>query len=528
MVFTFWDIPGIHSHNSLEVLERSLSPICIYSDRGQTIYASQSFLELLHARIEEVEFFDYFASGSTTLAILDRLWERALQGEAMDFFSKTRDGWRDIECSLQFNRDAGLMFLTAKEVNSDATRQKLIAEYEQAIAQFRCSSLATVLISPDGVVVQCNQCLYDLLGLSDRETIYLEKYVHPEDRLVDAALRQKLLEGEIDSYTIEKRLVAENQEVLWMNATVSLISLPGSVDGYRHYFVALLEDITESRKIYNALIRTEEKWKAFVLNSPYLFVQTSNNGQIIYISPAVEKLLGYQEDELLGRHVTELIHPGNFNEFELAFQLWINQVQPKNPGIECWWRAKSGKWISLYIQGQPFPSVLEIDGVVITGYNITDRKCLEVELKANEEKLKSLIFNIPGAVFRCDATYTMKYISDGIEEMTGYPAASFLNNQAQSYLSIIHPDDISLITDSLIQSVLDRYRCSIEYRIIDSSGHIRWISERKQGVFDQQGNLLWLDGVLLDISDRKRAEAERQQTEVEPVSYTHLTLPTKA
>lgn len=515
MVPTFWDIPGIHSHQALEVLERSLSPICIYSDRGQTIYASQSFLELLHASTEEVGFFEYFPSGSTPSVMLDKLWKRALKGEMVEFFSKTRDDWTGIECSLQFNRDAGLMVLKAKAANSNASRQTLITEYEQAIARLYGSTLATALINPEGVVIQCNQRLSNLLGVIGHENFHLETYIHPDDRLVDTDLRQQLLDGAIDAYTIEKRLVAKNQEVIWVNVNLSLIDLPTCVDGYCKYFVALFEDITESRKIYNALIRTEEKWKAFILNSPYLFVQTSPNGQIVYTSPAIEQLLGYQEEELLGRHIAELIHPNNFNEFELAFQLWINQVQPKNPGIECWWRAKSGKWISLYSQGQSFPSTLEINGVVITGYNITDRKYLEAELKASQEKLQSLILNIPGAVFRCDTTYTMKYLSNGINAITGYPASSFLNNQAISYLSIIHPDDISIITDSLIQSVLDRYRRPIEYRIIDVNGCIHWISEHKQGVFDSQGNLLWLDGVLLDVSDRKRAEARCKQTEVE-------------
>jgi PAS domain S-box-containing protein len=156
--------------------------------------------------------------------------------------------------------------------------------------------------------------------------------------------------------------------------------------------------------------------------------------------------------------------------------------------------------------------VLEIDGIVISGYDITDRKCLEIELKASEEKYKSLVLNVPGAVFRCDSTYTMEFVSDRIEEITGYPAATFINNQRQSYLSIIYPEDITLIKDSLLQSVLDRYRCSIEYRIIHASGQIRWVSERKQGTFDQRGNLIWLDGVLQDISDRKRVEDEHRRS----------------
>ena len=215
---------------------------------------------------------------------------------------------------------------------------------------------------------------------------------------------------------------------------------------------------------------------------------------MIYVSPAVEDLLGYQHEELLGRQIKELIHPSHLNEVDLALQLWSSNIQTHQSGLECWWRTKSNRWVALSIQGQRFPSALEIDGVIISGHNITDRKCLEVELRANEEKFRSLVLNSLGAVFRCDASYTMEFASDGIQDITGYPASVFVNNQVRSYLSIVHPDDITILKNSLIQAVLDRHRGSINYRIIDTRGQIRWVTERKQGVFDQNGNLLWLDG----------------------------------
>jgi PAS domain S-box-containing protein len=73
---------------------------------------------------------------------------------------------------------------------------------------------------------------------------------------------------------------------------------------------------------------------------------------------------------------------------------------------------------------------------------------------------------------------------------------------------------MAMIKDSLVQTVLDRHRCSIEYRIIHANGRIRWVFERKQGVFDQNGNLLWLDGLLLDITDRKQAEGELHRSKM--------------
>ncbi|PSB28383.1 PAS domain-containing protein [Stenomitos frigidus] len=518
MTSTFWDVPGMRSHGSLEFLERSLGSICVYNDRGQTLYASQSFLELLQAVTEDVDFFTYFQSELVSRTVLENVWKLALQGEAVDFIAKTKDDGKSLECSLKFNAEAASMFLTARQTKPDASVHQLIEAYKRSSTLFDHPSLATALINQEGLIVQCNQRLHDLLKTTEHERLFLEDLTCPDDRLIDADLKQKLLDGAISSYTVEKRFLARNHEIIWMNVRVALAALDDCADRHQCYFTVSLEDITESRKVYNALIRTEEKWKTFVFNSPYLFIQTSHTGQIVYISAAVERLLGYREEELLGRHVTELLHPNHFNEFELVLQLWLSGVQSSQPEIECWWRTKSGRWVALSLQGQTFPSALKFDGVVLSGYDITDRKCLEMELKASEERFRSLVLNIPGAVFRCNSTYTMTFVNDGIEAITGYPATALVDNQGQSFLSVVHPDDIGLLKDSLVQAVLDRHRCSIEYRIIHASGQVRWVLERKQGVFDQNGNLLWLDGVLLDISDRKRAEATLRRLEQTPHS----------
>ena len=516
MVSTFWDVPGIRSHESLEFLERSLGPICVYNDRGQPLYASPRFLEWLQANeglqanTDSIDFFTAFRSESTSQAVLESLWALALQGETVSFIAKTRDGGTNLECSLKFNTEANSMFLTA-QTKPYGTMQQLVEAYEQSSTLFDHPSLAMALVNQEGVVIQCNQRLHELLQTNEHERLFLGDLVYPDDRLLDADLKQKLLEGTINSYTVKQRFLARH-DIIWMNVRVALVRLDDGTDRHSCCFTVSLEDITESRKVYNALIRTEEKWKTFVFNSPSLFIQTSHTGQIVYISAAVERLLGYREEELLGRHVTELLHPNHFNEFELVLQLWLSGVQSNQPEIECWWRTKAGRWVALSLQGQTFPSALECDGVVLSGYDITDRKCLEMELKASEERFRSLVLNIPGAVFRCNATYTMTFVNDGIEAITGYPAAALVQNQGQSFLSIVHPDDIALLKDSLVQSVLDRHRCSIEYRIIHASGQVRWVLERKQGVFDQNGSLLWLDGVLLDISDRKQAESALHHT----------------
>ena len=137
------------------------------------------------------------------------------------------------------------------------------------------------------------------------------------------------------------------------------------------------------------------------------------------------------------------------------------------------------------------------------------------ELKESAERFRSLVTNIPGIVYRCanDSDWTMLFISHEIDPVSDYPASDFINNAVRSYASIIHPDDRDLVDLAVQKGVNEKAAYTMEYRICRADGHIRWVHEQGQGVFAPNGNLLWLDGVILDISAHKQAEAALRETE---------------
>jgi len=138
-----------------------------------------------------------------------------------------------------------------------------------------------------------------------------------------------------------------------------------------------------------------------------------------------------------------------------------------------------------------------------------------MELKESAERFRSLVTNIPGIVYRCanDSNWTMLFISHEIDPVSDYPASDFINNAVRSYASIIHPDDRDLVDLAVQKGVNEKAAYSMEYRICRADGHIRWVHEQGQGVFAPNGNLLWLDGVILDITNRKQAEEALQKSE---------------
>jgi diguanylate cyclase (GGDEF)-like protein/PAS domain S-box-containing protein len=130
------------------------------------------------------------------------------------------------------------------------------------------------------------------------------------------------------------------------------------------------------------------------------------------------------------------------------------------------------------------------------------------ELRESEVRYRGLVMNLPGVVYRAgvDEQSTAIYVSDSIEELTGYPADEFVNNRLRSFISIIHPDDLRMFLDTMYTVTPGREAIVLEYRIRHRDGSTLWVHDRAHGSFDEQGRLQWVDGFLWDISDSKQGE----------------------
>ena len=129
-------------------------------------------------------------------------------------------------------------------------------------------------------------------------------------------------------------------------------------------------------------------------------------------------------------------------------------------------------------------------------------------LNYSEMKYRTLVENIPGINYRCacDEHWTMEFISDEVQELTGFKTSDFIHNEVRSFASVIHPDDARHVDDVVMQGVKNKEVYTIEYRIVRSDNHVCWVYEKGQGVFDDCGELIYLDGVILDITPKKEAE----------------------
>ncbi|MGM0451562.1 MAG: PAS domain-containing sensor histidine kinase [Thermodesulfobacteriota bacterium] len=150
--------------------------------------------------------------------------------------------------------------------------------------------------------------------------------------------------------------------------------------------------------------------------------------------------------------------------------------------------------------------------IIMAHEDITDQIAAQTAQRKTEERLRTMTQNVPGVVYRCkmDSFWTMFFISDAISDLTGYKASDFIHNEKRSYADVIDPQDRRMVEDQVSQAVSENRPFAIEYRIIHADGSPRWVYEKGIAAAGEQSDngQQMLDGVMIDISPRKRMEKE--------------------
>ncbi len=292
-----------------------------------------------------------------------------------------------------------------------------------------------------------------------------------------------------------------------------LTKLPQAV----HRAIERAELIRQKRRAIQLLQEEYDLSQLYLDVAGVVLLALDREGRITLLNRKGYSVLGYDDGELTGRNWFATCVPERIREKLRSMLHAVLAGKMEAPDyFESPIVTKSGgerliAWHNTVLRDADGKN----QGTLSSGEDITERRFAEEALKESAGRMRTMIQNIPGAVYHCanDPEWTMYYISPAIETISGYPCSEFIENRVRSYASIIHPDDREMVKDRVQQAVSMRNMYELEYRVICSNGSVKWVGERGQGVFDDTGNLKWLDGVLFDISDRKRAEDALRESE---------------
>jgi len=140
---------------------------------------------------------------------------------------------------------------------------------------------------------------------------------------------------------------------------------------------------------------------------------------------------------------------------------------------------------------------------------INKQKEIERTLFENERSKSVLLENIPGMVYRrqFDREWTILYASSGCQTLTGYAPASIINNNELSFNDLIVPKYREQIWEKWTQILEEGTGYTDEYEIITAGGAQKWVWEQGQGIRDDDGNVIAIEGLILDIAMRKEQES---------------------
>jgi PAS domain S-box-containing protein len=141
--------------------------------------------------------------------------------------------------------------------------------------------------------------------------------------------------------------------------------------------------------------------------------------------------------------------------------------------------------------------------------DISELKRADETLRESERSKEVLLSNLPGLAYRCqfDSTWSMEFVSDGCFNLTGYEKAAFIQNRDMPFSELIKPEFREHLQNVWEKAVQDHSKVCEEYKIITADGQEKWVWEQGIPVFNAVGELEALEGLIIDITDRKSAEA---------------------
>ena len=259
-------------------------------------------------------------------------------------------------------------------------------------------------------------------------------------------------------------------------------------------------NIQSFRFIEKESLFSETKFMTLFKNHPDAVCTLNKNGEIINYNDAVKRLFGYTDEDLtssLERYFYKNHKRMNHNHYKLA----LNGSAQNFQSIIT---HKNGRLINVDVTYVPIMDQDMETIVYAVVKDITKSKMLEIKLHESERRFENIYDNLSLGIRSFDVQKgEIIMTSLGIGDVTGYPPENF--RTINSWESIIHKDDLQTYLVEY-SKLADGISFNLQYRIIHKNGEMIWVQDKTIPVFDSDGSLIRIDGIVSNISDQKEYE----------------------
>ena len=250
---------------------------------------------------------------------------------------------------------------------------------------------------------------------------------------------------------------------------------------------------------------SEERYRKLVETSQDLIWQCDEEGVLVYLNPAWEQSHGYPLEEMLGRPLVDFVEVGLRDREEGMLRTVLEGKSVR--GHDTAHRSRKGALVHLWINAIPLrDSTGSLVGAQGTAYDVTDRVAAEESGRASEERFRVTFEQAAVGMAHTSVDGRFLRVNRQLGKITGYGRQELLT---LTWQELTHPDDLEMVIEGL--GALwrgEQSAVSFECRCIRENGGTIWVDLTVSLARNPEGEIIYGIGVVEDITDRKRAEAD--------------------
>jgi diguanylate cyclase (GGDEF)-like protein/PAS domain S-box-containing protein len=417
-----------------------------------------------------------------------------------------------VSLSARAVKDATGKVLYYEGIVEDITEHKraeiALIESESKFKNLVEESIAGVYIIQDGVFKYVNQRCAEIHGYTIEEMVDKlgpKETILPDDLPIVEENIRKRLSGETVTVHFTFRVVRKDKKVVHIEVYGSSMMYQG-----KPAIIGTLIDITERKQAEEALQQSEEKHRVLIETTDTGYLILDAQGRVIDANKEYIRLTGYAAlEEILGRGVVEWTAPYDLERNAAEVKRCVEQGYVRN--LEIDYVNRSGQITPIELNATVMGSG-DSARILSLCRDITDRRRTEQKLKESEKKYRSIFENTVEGIFQTTPEGRYLSVNPALARMAGYDSPeemikSITNIGNQLY---VNPEDRVRYKKVLEkQGIIEGFEAQ-HYR---KDRSIIWVSINARAVKDKAGKLLYYEGTIEDITERKRAETALKESE---------------
>jgi len=390
---------------------------------------------------------------------------------------------------------------------AEAARDGARSSAADAQAFFEAASVGTAQTDLRGRFLRVNARLSEITGYSHAELLGMTFHdvTHPDDREATREAAAAFFAGHARDYRLEKRYLRKDGRVVWVDVNAAPVR---DATGRLLYTVAVIQDITARHRYQEDLESSEHRFRSLVSATAQVVWRADADGFVVEDSPTWRAYTGQTFEELKGRGWMDAVHPDDRERVRADVLAALEGRERLESEYRL--RRADGSWAWTIARGTP---VLDAGGTVRewvgTNTDITDRKRADEALRTSEARLRAALEVGGIGIWELDLERGLGYWSPTAFAVTGIDRDVTAPDKP-SWRALVHPDDIAGVEGEWkrARAARDEYRYA--HRIVRPDGVGRWVDARGRFFYDDDGRPVRMLGAFVDVTDRKLAEAERE------------------